>query len=113
MVDFWTYGCINCVHTLPHVCSGTKSTGSAGLVVVGVHTPEFANEHDTNNVRQAIGATASATRVARTNKSRLERLAQPLLAHRVLADRSGELVYSHVGEGAYDEIERTIKRLLG
>jgi len=115
MVDFWTYGCINCVHTLPHVVQWHEKYRQRGLVVVGVHTPEFANEHDTNNVRQAIRRHGIRYAVAQDNKfATWNAWRNRYLAHRGnLADRSGELVYSHVGEGAYDEIERTIQRLLG
>src|SRR5689334_2375136 len=54
MVDFWTYACINCVHVLPHVVQWHEKYNDRGLVVVGVHTPEFAFERDTANVKKAI-----------------------------------------------------------
>src|SRR5262245_38022714 len=54
MVNFWTYGCINCVHVLPYVVQWREKYKDLGLAVVGVHTPEFAFERDTGNVKKAI-----------------------------------------------------------
>ena len=54
LVDFWTYSCINCLRTLPHLEAWDKRYRKAGLVIVGVHTPEFAFEHVPSNVREAV-----------------------------------------------------------
>ena len=66
LVDFWTYTCINCIRTLPYLKAGTPRYRRDGLTIVGVHTPEFAFEHDAGNVHDAIARTASATRSPRT-----------------------------------------------
>jgi len=114
MVDFWTYGCINCIHVLPHIVQWHEKYKDRGLVVVGVHTPEFAHERDTGNVQKAIQRHGIRYAVAQDNKY------QTWNAYRnrywptaYLVDRSGELVFNHAGEGAYDEIEQTIRQLLG
>ena len=114
MVDFWTYGCINCVHVLPHVVEWHEKYKDRGLVVVGVHTPEFAFERVTANVKKAIQRHGIHYAVAQDNKFATWNAYQNRYWPTVyLVNRSGELVFSHAGEGAYDEIERTIQRLLG
>jgi len=114
MVDFWTFACINCVHVLPHVVQWHEEYKGRGLVVVGVHTPEFAFERDTANVKKAIQRHGIRYAVAQDNKfatwNAFHNRYWPSL---YLVDRSGELVFSHAGEGAYDEIERTVQQLLG
>lgn len=114
MVDFWTYGCINCVHVLPHVVQWHEKYQDRGLAVVGVHTPEFAYERDTNNVKKAIQRHGIRYAVAQDNKfATWNAYHNRYWPTAYLVDRSGELVFSHAGEGAYDEIERTIQQLLG
>lgn len=114
MVDFWTYGCINCVHVLPHVVQWHEKHKERGLVVVGVHTPEFAYEHDTGNVKKALQRHGIRYAVAQDNKFATWNAYRNRYWPTVyLVDRSGELVFSHAGEGAYDEIERTLQQLLG
>ena len=114
MVDFWTFACVNCVHVLPHVVRWHEEYKGRGLVVVGVHTPEFAFERDTANVKKAIQRHGIRYAVAQDNKfatwNAFHNRYWPSL---YLVDRSGELVFSHAGEGAYDEIERTVQQLLG
>jgi hypothetical protein len=82
--------------------------------LVGVHTPEFAFEHDTANVKKAIQRHGIRYAVAQDNKfatwTAYQNRYWPTL---YLVDRSGALTFSHAGEGAYDEIERTLQRLLG
>jgi thiol-disulfide isomerase/thioredoxin len=114
MVDFWTYGCINCVHVLPHVVQWHEKYKDRGLTVIGVHTPEFAYERDTSNVRKAIQRHGIRYPVAQDNKfATWNAYHNRYWPTAYLVDRSGELVFSHAGEGSYDEIERTIQQLLG
>ena len=114
LVDFWTYGCINCVHVLPRLVQWHEKYKDRGLVVVGMHTPEFAYERDTDNVKKAIQRHGIRYAVAQDNKFATWNADRnrywPTL---YLVDRRGELVFSHAGEGAYDEIERAIRQLLG
>jgi thiol-disulfide isomerase/thioredoxin len=114
MVDFWTFACINCVHVLPHVVQWHEKYKDRGLVVVGVHTPEFAFERETANVKKAIQRHGIRYAVAQDNKFATWNAYRNRYWPTVyLVDRSGELVFSHAGEGAYDEIEHTVQQLLG
>ncbi|MGH8766453.1 MAG: thioredoxin family protein [Burkholderiales bacterium] len=114
MVNFWTYGCINCVHVLPHVVQWHETYKDRGLVVVGVHTPEFAHERDTGNVKKAIQRHGIRYAVAQDNKfATWNAYRNRYWPASYLVNRSGEVVFEHAGEGAYGEIERTIQRLLG
>lgn len=114
MVNFWTFACINCIHVLPYVVRWREKYKDRGLVVVGVHTPEFAFERDTDNVKKAIQRYGIRYPVAQDNKfatwNAYRNRYWPTL---YLVDRSGEVVFSHAGEGAYDQTERTIQKLLG
>lgn len=114
LVEFWTYGCINCVHVLPHVVQWHEKYKDRGLAVVGVHAPEFAHERDTENVKKAIQRHGIRFAVAQDNNfatwNAYRNRFWPTL---YLVDRSGELVFSRAGEGAYGEIERAIQQLLG
>ncbi len=81
LVDFWTYGCVNCVNTLPHVTELYAKYKDRGLVVVGVHTPEFPFERSAANVQAALKRHGITYPVAQDNEfADLERLAQPVLA---------------------------------
>lgn len=81
LVDFWTYGCINCVNTLPHVTALHAKYKDRGLVVVGVHTPEFPFERSASNVQAALKRHGITYPVAQDNDfADLERLPQPVLA---------------------------------
>lgn len=83
LVDFWTYTCVNCIHTLPAVKAWHQKYKDQGLVVVGMHTPEFPFERDTGNVKRALERFGITYPVAQGD---VVRLRQPLLA-RVLSDR--------------------------
>jgi thiol-disulfide isomerase/thioredoxin len=113
MVEFWTFACINCIRVLPHVVRWHETYKDRGLVVVGVHTPEFAFERDTANVKKAIQRHGIGYAVAQDNRfatwNAYRNRYWPTL---YLVDRSGQIAYSHAGEGAYDETERAIQRLL-
>jgi thiol-disulfide isomerase/thioredoxin len=113
LVDFWTFGCINCLRTLPHVNRWAQSYRDQGLVVVGVHTPEFAFERSASNVQTAIKRHGVQHPVALDNDyatwKAYENQSWP--AH-YLIDRSGRIRYRHFGEGAYDRTEAAIRTLL-
>ena len=84
LVDFWTYGCVNCVNTLPHVTELYAKYRDRGLVVVGVHTPEFPFERSASNVQAALKRHGITYPVAQDNDvADLERLSQPVLASAV------------------------------
>lgn len=114
LVDFWTYSCINCIRTLPYVTSWYETYKDQGLVVVGVHTPEFAFEKDTDNVKRAIAQHNINYPVAQDNDygTWLAYANRYWPAH-YLIDQEGNVRYTHFGEGKYEETEGAIRALLG
>jgi thiol-disulfide isomerase/thioredoxin len=114
LVDFWTYSCINCLRTLPHLRAWWKEYRRAGLVIVGVHTPEFAFEAVPHNVGEAtkqLGVTwpvALDPRYATWKAYRNE-----YWPAEYLIDKQGRIRHEHFGEGEYDNTERLIRQLLG
>jgi thiol-disulfide isomerase/thioredoxin len=113
MVNFWTYGCYNCVNTLPHVTKLHAKYKDKGLVIVGVHTPEFPFEKSTGNVQAALKRHGILYPVAQDNDSATwAAYRNRYWPAQYIVDQSGKIVYFHAGEGAYDEIERTVQNLL-
>jgi thiol-disulfide isomerase/thioredoxin len=113
LVDFWTYGCVNCVNTLPHVTDLYAKYRDRGLVVVGVHTPEFPFEHSAANVQAALKRHGITYPVAQDNDSRTwNAYRNQYWPAQYIIDQSGRIVFQHAGEGRYDEIDRTISQLL-
>lgn len=114
LIDFWTYSCINCIRTLPYVTSWYETYKDQGLVVVGVHTPEFAFEKDTDNVKRAIAQHNINYPVAQDNDygTWLAYANRYWPAH-YLIDQEGKVRYTHFGEGQYEETEGAIRALLG
>jgi len=113
LVDFWTYGCINCVRTLPHVVELYQKYKDRGLVVIGVHAPEFPHERSAANVAAAIKRHHIAYPVAQDNNfATWNAYNNQYWPAQYIVDRHGRIVYRHAGEGAYDTIERTVSRLL-
>jgi cytochrome c biogenesis protein CcdA/thiol-disulfide isomerase/thioredoxin len=114
LIDFWTYSCINCLRTLPHLKAWDTAYRSAGLTIVGVHSPEFAFERVPDNVRSAVRRLGVRYPVALDNDFATWRAYSNLYwPAKYLIDRTGRLSYHHFGEGAYEETERQIRRLLG
>jgi cytochrome c biogenesis protein CcdA/thiol-disulfide isomerase/thioredoxin len=113
LVDFWTYSCINCLRTLPHVRAWDGAYRDDGLVIVGVHTPEFAFEREPENVRRAVRDLGVEYPVALDNDygtwSAWQNRYWPA---KYFVDRTGRLRYAHFGEGGYEESERVLRRLL-
>lgn len=113
MVNFWTYGCYNCVNTLPHVAKLHAKYKDQGLVIVGVHTPEFPFEKSQSNVQAAIKRHGIQYPVAQDNDmATWSAYRNRYWPAQYIVDQSGKIVYTHAGEGAYEEIERTIQSLL-
>jgi cytochrome c biogenesis protein CcdA/thiol-disulfide isomerase/thioredoxin len=114
LVDFWTYSCINCLRTLPHLEAWDKRYRKAGLVIVGVHTPEFAFEHVPSNVRKASRELGVRYPVAIDNDYRTWSAYQnDAWPAEYLIDKRGHVREIKKGEGQYDETERSIRTLLG
>jgi len=113
LVDFWTYGCYNCVNTLPHVTRLYETYKDKGLVVVGVHTPEFPFERSAGNVQAALVRHGITYPVAMDNDSATwTAWRNQYWPAQYIVDQRGNVVFSHAGEGQYDEIERTVRHLL-
>lgn len=113
MVNFWTYGCVNCVNTLPHVTKLYSKYKDKGFVIVGVHTPEFPFERSTSNVQAALKRHGITYPVAQDNNSATwNAYRNQYWPAQYIVDQSGRIVYSHAGEGAYDDIDRTVGKLL-
>ncbi len=113
LVDFWTYGCVNCVNTLPHVTELYAKYRDKGLVVVGVHTPEFPFERSASNVQAALKRHGITYPVAQDNESKTwNAYSNQYWPAQYIIDQSGKIVFQHAGEGRYDEIDRTVAKLL-
>src|SRR4051812_44150815 len=113
LVDFWTYTCINCLRTLPHVRAWDARYRGRGLTVVGVHTPEFDFEHDTDNVRAAIARSRLRYPVVQDNDyATWNAWGNQYWPAKYLVDAKGRVRYVHFGEGGYDRTERAVRSLL-
>ncbi|GGP22355.1 thioredoxin family protein [Silvimonas iriomotensis] len=113
LVDFWTYSCINCIHTLPHVKAWYDKYKDQGLVVVGVHTPEYPYEASTANLQDAIKRYGIHYPVAQDNhNSNWDAWQNQFWPAIYLVDAQGQVVYRTIGEGQYDETEAQIQQLL-
>ena len=114
LVDFWTYSCINCLRTLPHLEAWDRAYRRAGLTIVGVHSPEFAFEHVPDNVRSAVERLGVRYPVALDNDFATWRAyANDYWPSEYLIDKSGRIRHEHYGEGSYGETEALIRKLLG
>ncbi|MBB5066386.1 cytochrome c biogenesis protein DipZ [Granulicella mallensis] len=113
LVDFWTYSCINCIRSLPYIKAWYAKYKDDGLVVIGVHTPEFPFEKDEANVQKAVRDLGVLYPVAMDNDYRIWRNFnnQYWPAHYFI-DATGHIRYHHFGEGNYDESEKWIRGLL-
>ena len=113
LIDFWTYTCINCLRTLSHVTSWYDKYKDAGFVVVGVHTPEFEFEKNTQNVENAIKQYGINYPVAQDNDYKTWNAYQNhYWPAEYLIDAKGIIRRTHFGEGEYDQMENAIKTLL-
>jgi thiol-disulfide isomerase/thioredoxin len=114
LVDFWTYSCINCIRTLPYVTKWYDTYKDQGLVVVGIHTPEFGFEKETSNVKNAISRFKINYPVGQDNDyATWSAYSNQYWPAEYLIDKNGNIVYTHFGEGNYDITENTIRSLLG
>jgi thiol-disulfide isomerase/thioredoxin len=113
LVNFWTYTCVNCLRELPHVKAWYDAYERDGFVVIGVHAPEFAFEHEPGNVRRAVHELGIRHPVALDNDfGTWNAYANQYWPANYLVDRSGHVRYVHFGEGSYDRTENAIRTLL-
>ena len=113
LVEFWTFGCYNCRNTLPAIKEWDARYREKGLTIVGVHSPEFEEEKKFENVRREVAALEIHYPVVTDNDYATWRAydvsAWPTI---FVLDKSGRIRWTHVGEGAYDETEQVIQKLL-
>ncbi|MBS1886395.1 MAG: cytochrome c biogenesis protein DipZ [Actinobacteria bacterium] len=113
LIDFWTYSCINCIRTLPYLNAWNKRYAKDGLVIVGVHTPEFPFEREASNVAEAIKTDGIEYPVVQDNEmgtwNAYENLYWPA---EYFVDAKGQVRFAHFGEGEYGEKEQVIRELL-
>ena len=113
LIDFWTFSCINCLRSIPYIKAWAEKYKDHGLVVIGVHTPEFAFERNISNVRAAVSDLKIGYPVAIDSDYKVWRAFDNEYwpAHYFI-DAQGRIRYHHFGEGEYDESEHVIQRLL-
>ena len=113
LVDFWTYTCINCIRTFPYLKAWDQRYRKAGLVIVGVHTPEFPFERDESNVRDAIAQSGLRYPVVQDNDYAVwDAYQNQYWPASYFIDAEGQVRYVHFGEGDYGEKEQVIRELL-
>lgn len=114
LVDFWTFSCINCIRTLPYVKDLHKKYADKGLVIIGVHTPEFAFEKLPENVQKSISDFGLLYPIAMDNEyATWNNFENHYWPAKYLIDMNGNVRYTHFGEGEYDVTEKAIQALLG
>jgi cytochrome c biogenesis protein CcdA/thiol-disulfide isomerase/thioredoxin len=113
VVDFWTYSCINCLRAIPYVRAWAEKYRDHGLVVIGVHAPEFAFERNVENIKNAIATLKIGYPVAVDNDYKIWRaFGNEYWPAHYFIDANGQIRHHHFGEGDYDESERVIQKLL-
>lgn len=113
LVDFWTYTCINCIRTLPYLRDWHEKYKDYGLVIIGVHTPEFEFEKSAENVQKSISDFGLNYPIVQDNNYETwKAYANRYWPAKYLVDKEGKIRYTHFGEGEYDETEEVIQKLL-
>ena len=113
LYDIWTYSCINCIRTLPFITSWDEKYSDQGLLIIGVHSPEFEFEKDPENVRIAIEKYNITYPVVMDNRMETwKAFENNYWPRKYIADHEGILRYDHIGEGSYQETEKIIQQLL-
>ena len=113
LYDIWTYSCINCIRTLPFITSWNEKYSDHGLLVIGIHSPEFEFEKDPQNVKIAIEKYGITYPVVMDNSMETwKAFENNYWPRKYIADHKGNLRYDHIGEGGYQETEKIIQQLL-
>jgi thiol-disulfide isomerase/thioredoxin len=113
LVDFWTFGCYNCRNTLPYLKQWWAKYKDQGLVIVGVHTPEFDSERVLENVQEAVQDQEIDWPVVQDNDYTIwQAYGNHYWPHFYLVNERGQIIYHHIGEGAYEETEAQIAAAL-
>ena len=113
LYDIWTYSCINCIRTLPYITSWNEKYSDQGLLIVGIHSPEFEFEKNPENVKIAIEKYGINYPVVLDNDMKTwKAFENNYWPRKYIADHQGNLRYDHIGEGGYQETEKIIQQLL-
>jgi len=113
LLDFWTYSCVNCLRTIPHLARWNETYSKDGLVIIGVHTPEFEFEKNPRNVQKAIADLGITWPVVLDNDYRQwQAYSNRFWPAHYFIDAAGHIRYRHFGEGGYEESEQVIRTLL-
>ncbi len=113
LIDFWTYSCINCIRTLPYLVDWNQKYSDKGLVIIGIHSPEFEFEKGLDNVKQAVTRFGIKYPVLLDNDHGTWNAFQnSYWPRKYLVDSEGFIRYDHIGEGGYVETENAIRTLL-
>ena len=113
LYDFWTYSCINCIRTLPYITAWDEKYNEQGLVIIGVHTPEFEFEKNQDNVLNAVTKFGIKYPVILDNNKEIwNSFENNYWPRKYIADHEGYIRFDHIGEGAYKETEMVIQVLL-
>lgn len=113
LYDIWTYSCINCVRTLPFITAWDEKYSDQGLLIIGIHSPEFEFEKDIDNVKMEVAKHGIDYPVVLDNdKETWNAFENRYWPRKYVADHEGFIRYDHIGEGAYDETEKIIQKLL-
>ena len=113
LIDFWTYTCINCIRTLPYLKDWNEKYKDKGLIIIGVHSPEFEFEKNVNNLRKAISDYEITYPVVQDNNfSTWSAYSNRYWPAKYLIDKNGQVRYFHFGEGEYGATEKAIQELL-
>lgn len=113
LIDFWTYSCINCIRTLPYLINWDKKYRDKGLVIIGIHTPEFEFEKSVNNVREAVKRLNIQYPVVLDSAYDIwQNFHNQYWPAHYLINKDGKVVYEHFGEGEYETTEHNIQVLL-
>ncbi len=113
LYDIWTYSCINCIRTLPYITAWNEKYSDDGLLIIGIHSPEFEFEKDPNNVEMAVSKNGITYPVVLDNEMKTwKAFENRYWPRKYIADHEGYIRYDHIGEGKYDETEKVIQELL-
>ncbi len=113
LYDFWTYSCINCIRTLPYITAWNTKYADQGLLIIGIHSPEFEFEKDFNNVQTAVKQYDIVYPVVQDNEMKTwKAFENRYWPRKYITDSAGYIRYDHIGEGEYAETEKIIQELL-
>ena len=113
LYDIWTYSCINCIRTLPYVTAWNEKYADEGLLIIGIHSPEFEFEKDVKNVQMAVDKHGITYPVVLDNEKQTWKAFENIYwPRKYITDHEGYIRYDHIGEGAYQKTEKIIHQLL-